>query len=158
MLIDNPEKTYAFLRLTLCIRCIVGYYLKLSVSICFPLHEIVYCSIARVTISSFIAIIAGAIISMKIADCSARRNREPQFPPLMSTTTWSWGTPGTISLQHNQRRGKRGIRHSGEFRGHHTNQAYSKSGIMSPAYTIYSQSEPIARQHFKLCLRLCYTY
>jgi len=116
MLIDNPEKTYAFLRLTLCIRCIVGYYLKLSVSICFPLHEIVYCSIARVTISSFIAIIAGAIISMKIADCSARRNREPQFPPLMSTTTWSWGTPGTISLQHNQRRGKRGTRHSGEFR------------------------------------------
>jgi len=45
-----------------------------------------------------------------------------------------WGTPRTISLQHNQRRGREGIRHSGEFRGHHTNQAYYKSGITSPEY------------------------
>jgi len=122
------------------------------------LNKLAVCSVARVTISSFIAIIVGAIISMKIADCSARRNREPQFPPLISTTTGGWGTPRTMSLQYSQHRGKRGTRHSGEFQGHHTNQACYKSGIMSPEYTIYSQSEPIARQHFKLCLRLCYTY
>jgi len=39
-----------------------------------------------------------------------------------------------MSLQHNQHRGKRGTRRSGEFRGHHTNQAYYSSGIMSPEY------------------------
>jgi len=60
-------------------------------------------------------IIVGATISMKIADCSARRNQQPQFPPVMSTPTGGWGMPGTMSLQHNQRRGKRGTRQSGEF-------------------------------------------
>ena len=31
-------------------------------------HNLAFCSVARVTISSFIVIIVGAIISMKIAD------------------------------------------------------------------------------------------
>ena len=60
-------------------------------SLCEVLNKIALCAIGRVTISSFIAIIVGAIISMKIADWSPRRNQEPQFPPLMSTTTGGWG-------------------------------------------------------------------
>lgn len=58
-------------------------------------HKLAFCSVGRVTISSFIVIITGAIISMKIADCSARRNQEPQFPPLLSTTT---GVRGRLAL------------------------------------------------------------
>jgi len=58
-------------------------------------HNLAFCSIARVTISSFIVVIVGAIISMKTADCSAHRNQEPQFPPLVSTPT---GVRGLLAL------------------------------------------------------------